>query len=222
MTRVLKRPMFRLGGPANEGITSGLAPRQGYQGTNNSADQRVMSPMEKKFLEQRAITEKYAPTRGGGDLSQFLIDFGLDVASATPSGSIFSTAAQSAKAPYERFQDRKTTRAATEADMFSTLFEGAAEAQGEAKAGKGWLEQWKFQQIPLLNNKIAKLQKNIASGTLSEDEMAQAERDLRSSEDQLNRLVELDPMTERWINSDEGDRVVQRRVGAAGYQSSRY
>ena len=30
MTRVLKRPMFRLGGPANEGITSGLAPRQGY------------------------------------------------------------------------------------------------------------------------------------------------------------------------------------------------
>ena len=28
--RTLNRPMFRLGGPANEGITSGLAPRKGY------------------------------------------------------------------------------------------------------------------------------------------------------------------------------------------------
>ena len=28
--RVLKRPMFRIGGSTNEGITSGLAPRQGY------------------------------------------------------------------------------------------------------------------------------------------------------------------------------------------------
>ena len=30
MTRVLRRPMFRMGGSAGEGITSGLAPRQGY------------------------------------------------------------------------------------------------------------------------------------------------------------------------------------------------
>jgi hypothetical protein len=30
MNRVLRRPMFRMGGSAGEGITSGLAPRQGY------------------------------------------------------------------------------------------------------------------------------------------------------------------------------------------------
>ena len=29
--RVMHRPMFRKGGSANEGITSGLAPRQGYE-----------------------------------------------------------------------------------------------------------------------------------------------------------------------------------------------
>ena len=29
MTRILRRPMFRMGG-TTEGITSGLAPRQGY------------------------------------------------------------------------------------------------------------------------------------------------------------------------------------------------
>ena len=33
--------MFRKGGSAGEGITSGLAPRQGYQGTGNAADQNV-------------------------------------------------------------------------------------------------------------------------------------------------------------------------------------
>ena len=30
MNRIMKRPMFRKGGSAGEGITSGLAPRQGY------------------------------------------------------------------------------------------------------------------------------------------------------------------------------------------------
>jgi hypothetical protein len=33
MSRILSRPMFRKGGSAGEGITSGLAPRQGYQHT---------------------------------------------------------------------------------------------------------------------------------------------------------------------------------------------
>ena len=31
MTRVLKSPMFRIGGSTGSGITSGLAPRQGYE-----------------------------------------------------------------------------------------------------------------------------------------------------------------------------------------------
>ena len=31
MTRVLKRPMFRLGGNTDQGIMSGVVPRQGYQ-----------------------------------------------------------------------------------------------------------------------------------------------------------------------------------------------
>ena len=30
MTRVLRRPMFRLGGNTDQGIMSGVVPRQGY------------------------------------------------------------------------------------------------------------------------------------------------------------------------------------------------
>ena len=30
MTRILRRPMFRMGGNTDQGIMSGVAPRQGY------------------------------------------------------------------------------------------------------------------------------------------------------------------------------------------------
>ena len=81
--------MFRMGGAA-EGITSGLAPRQGYA-NNNAADQRVQQ----------------APRTG---MSDFLINFGLDLASRPPSGSIFSTAAAAAKDPFKQYQAGKVAR----------------------------------------------------------------------------------------------------------------
>ena len=89
MNRTLRRPMFRMGG-TTEGITSGLS-RQGYHGTDNAADQRVQQ----------------APRTGMRD---FLINFGLDLASRSPSGSIFSTAAESAKDPFKQYQAGKVAR----------------------------------------------------------------------------------------------------------------
>jgi len=99
MTRVLKRPMFRIGGPANEGITSGLAPRQGYE-------------KGKTVEDYKQILGEAAGRRPDRSLSNFLIDFGLNVAGATPSGSIFSTAAKSAQEPFQRYQASKADRAA--------------------------------------------------------------------------------------------------------------
>ena len=89
MNRILRRPMFRTGGSA-EGLTSGLS-RQGYYGTGNASDQRV----------------RQAPRTG---MSDFLINFGLDLASRPPSGSIFSTAAAAAKGPFDRYQAEKAAR----------------------------------------------------------------------------------------------------------------
>ena len=49
--RTLRRPMFRRGGSTGEGITSGLAPRQGYK--------------EKGFVEQiRPTEEEYQSIAG--------------------------------------------------------------------------------------------------------------------------------------------------------------
>ena len=98
MNRTLRRPMFRMGGAA-EGITSGLAPRQVYK------DASLVEQLQQK----KSIIDALAPRQPRQDrsMSNFLIDFGLDIASRPPSGSIFSTAASAAKEPFSRFQESK-------------------------------------------------------------------------------------------------------------------
>jgi len=110
MNRTLRRPMFRMGGTA-EGITSGLAPRQGYAhepGHVTQGDTSKMSIMDRLKFE-KSMVETLAPRQPRKDrsMSNFLIDFGLDIASRPPSGSIFSTAAAAAKDPFAKFQQAK-------------------------------------------------------------------------------------------------------------------
>jgi len=144
--------------------------------------------------------------RGGrSDLSQFLIDFGLDIASRPPSGSIFSTVAESAKGPHARVQESKAGRAATEADMFSTLFKGAAEAQGEAKAGKGWLEQWKFQQVPILLSTIDRIE------AIPEDQRTpDQQRELDSAKINLDNIKAKDPFVDFILRDDVGGKIFKK------------
>ena len=97
--RTLNRPMFRLGGNTDQGIMSGVAPRQGYE-TGSIVEQ---------IQQKKSIIDALAPRAPRTDTSMrdFMIDFGLNVAGATPSGSIFSTAAKSAQDPFKRFQESK-------------------------------------------------------------------------------------------------------------------
>ena len=99
MNRILRRPMFRTGGRA-EGLTSGLQPRQGYAEPAGLVEQ---------LQTKKSIIDTLAPRTPRKDTSMrdFLINFGLDIASRPASGSIFSTAAASAKGPFEKFQQAK-------------------------------------------------------------------------------------------------------------------
>ena len=99
MTRVLRRPMFRLGGNTDQGIMSGVVPRQGY-GTGKTVE------------DYKRILGEAAGQRPDTSMANLLIDFGLNVASAPPTGSIFSTAAGAAKEPFQRYQASKADRAA--------------------------------------------------------------------------------------------------------------
>ena len=107
--RILTRPMFRMGGSTNEGITSGLsAPRQQYQDAGR---------VQKLFEERKAMFDRLNPEPTPfmpGSVSSFLTDFGLNLMSATPRGNIFTTAATAAKEPFRNFQ---TARAQERSDQ---------------------------------------------------------------------------------------------------------
>tara|TARA_R100001224_G_scaffold7973_1_gene4283 strand:+ start:74 stop:919 length:846 start_codon:yes stop_codon:yes gene_type:complete len=89
--------MFRKGGSTNEGITSGL--RQGYQGGKLAQVQQDLA-----ILNQLAPAPK---PRGSRALNNFLINFGLNLASQSPQGGFLSTAASAAQEPFGRFQQEK-------------------------------------------------------------------------------------------------------------------
>jgi len=90
--------MFRTGGSA-EGITSGLAPRQGYKNAN----------LVEQLQSQKSIIDTLAPRQPRKDTSKqdFWVQFGLDLASRPPQGNILSTAAAAGKEPFAKFQQAK-------------------------------------------------------------------------------------------------------------------
>ena len=80
--------MFRMGGSTGTGITSGL-PRASY--AEGPGPEGVKSTLER-------LQEASGPARKFG-IEDFLIPFGLNLASATPRGNLLATAAGAAKEP---------------------------------------------------------------------------------------------------------------------------
>jgi len=119
MNRILKRPMFRMGGSTGTGITSGLD-RQNYQ-NGGGADarrfiQRPMAPVAEKPKPAAGFLNPQGVGLGVGTLPGFLTQFGLNLASATPRGNIFATAAEAAKDPFERFQTARLRKGELEGE----------------------------------------------------------------------------------------------------------
>ncbi len=157
-----KRPMFRKGVSADGGITSGLqAPRQGYEEAGSvqslNMDQnmaeflRNASIGDMKAAADQMYTPKERPNYAKRRVGDLMIDFGIDIATRTPTGSgisgAISTALAAAKDPFEKF---KASRANEEllmqqqadnldtrrAGMFKSLIEGQSDILAE-KSGSG-------------------------------------------------------------------------------------
>ena len=99
MSRIFNRPMFKRGGSAGQGITSGLN-RPGYA-LGDSVD----------IEEVIRLKEKMKPLYGrppqGYGVYDFLTDWGLRMASAPPSGNVLQTGAKQAIEPHERLMAGK-------------------------------------------------------------------------------------------------------------------
>ena len=214
--RTLRRPMFRIGGTA-EGLTSGLS-RQGYakQGSvKQSVLDRSLSDFYKgdpTIREVRDLSREVGYKPRGTNVYDFMTEMGLDLVSRPRAGNIFQQVATSAKDPYQRFMERKQSAAeqeyGSESDMFKTMMGGAFDvmaAKEEGKAsGKGWLKQWEFEQIPILNRKISELTKKQENGTITADE----ELDLQNAIDQKSRIVDIDEVTSAFLNTKQGGYMV--------------
>ena len=119
MNRVLRRPMFRIGGSAGTGITSGLE-RKGYKEGTDEYDralkttERFMTDID-KF---RGEKDSFSP----GGVPAFLTQFGLNLLSQTPQGNIFQTAATAAKEPFQTFQAAKLAEREQRGDLAEDIF----------------------------------------------------------------------------------------------------
>jgi len=107
MSRILKRPMFRIGGSANDGVMSMAAPRRNYQ-QGSPKEERITRSAE----EYARLLEKFA---GPGpsvssDLGDLLISGGLNLLSGRGAGKgTLGSIAESYRDPYTTFSKARAS-----------------------------------------------------------------------------------------------------------------
>jgi len=175
MNRILKRPMFRIGGSAGTGITSGLdQPRKQYaSGTPNPYNMGAFSP---------------------GSLPGFLTSFGLDLLSRPPQGNIFQTAAAAARGPFDRFQagQAETIKTASDRAFAKEL------AEEEREFETGLTEKQQEFQAGQLKKKLASAEKIAGMKTTDMSERIRAIADTKYDGDEIKATREVEFATKTY------------------------
>jgi len=231
-----KRPMFRKGGTAEGGITSGLqAPRQGYStagdvqkfDTNQNMAEflRNASIQDQKMLSDQLFPEKPRPDYSKRRLGDLMIDFGIDIGSRTPTGDgiggAISTILASAKDPFEKF---KASRANEElimqqqadnldtrrAGMFKSLIEGQSDILAEKSGNTSYKDLEIARELRSIMPRFVELKKKRENKTLEEGE----DLELKMLQEDYNRFsaknLEDDLLMEIYADS-LGERAIPNR-----------
>jgi hypothetical protein len=228
MNNIYKRPMFRKGGSAEGGITSGLStPKRGmvdgpgsYAGIdmNQNVEQalRNASLGDLKTMADQMYSPSAGTRRPQRRFNDFLIDFGLDIASRPAEGNIFQTAALSAKDPFKRFQDarsqeellmeqQKENLEGRRSDMFKTLIEGQSDILAEKTGNTSGVELQKVQVIQDVVPKLYDLRSKVEDGTATDED----KMNIDIYERTLNNLQKKDPITQAtldiFVKSNDGE-----------------
>ena len=208
MNRTLRRPMFRMGGSTGTGITSGLdTPRQGYKEPGVVDKNDIIRQDAQRIFDVGVDLRKanQIPTNKMlyGSLPGFLTSFGLNLASQTPTGNIFSTAATAAKAPFEQFQQGRLMQQekarARRDDALDAAVASAVDLERErieaAGKGAGGTEFEKERRVQMLNslydNKILKKEVELenASGEARDKVLADIETLKREKENYATSIL---------------------------------
>ena len=237
MNNLYKRPMFRKGGSAEGGITSGLqAPRQGYEEAGSvqslNMDQnmaeflRNASIGDMKAAADQMYTPKERPNYAKRRVGDAMIDFGIDIASRTPIGSgisgAISTALAAAKDPFEKF---KASRANEEllmdqqadnldtrrAGMFKSLIEGQSDILAEKSGNTSYKDLEIARALEEIMPRFIELKGKRENNTLEEGE----DLELRQLQEKYNRFsaknLEDDLLMEIYADS-LGERAIPNRM----------
>ena len=177
MSRIFHRPMFRTGGSSNSGITSGLRPGYkrgrvvepgGYAGQFD-----ILETIKKTPEAWEAYQEVLGDYPKSQARSDFLINFGLDLASRSPSGNIITTAAESAKKPFERFQQQtaydKAGKREEERDLIKSFIDARATALSDSDTGM-FSAQQKAAAIGGYTDELFKLSDDLAAGKITQED----------------------------------------------------
>jgi hypothetical protein len=111
--KTLRRPMFRRGGSAGTGITSGLqSPRQGYDGTDGQQTvvQNDPTKVQQVGTNMEQFNQAFPQYNSAG--SDFFMNLGSNILSAPGGNPILQTLGTAAKAPLLQMQ--KTNMANTQ------------------------------------------------------------------------------------------------------------
>jgi hypothetical protein len=128
MRRTLNRPMFRRGGEVS-------TPKRGLvDGPGSYAGIQDVIPTAQDIEDYRATQPEAAPDRSTSD---FLINFGLDLISRSPTGNIFQTAATSAKEPFKAMQAARYAQEGTERDEYNDMYKAIMTAKSDMLSSEG-------------------------------------------------------------------------------------
>jgi hypothetical protein len=117
--RTLRRPMFRRGGSAGTGITSGLqSPRQGYDGSDGK--QNVVQNDFEKVTTQRDLIDKLSP-RYNNQGSDFFMGLGANILAAPGGQPILQTLGESAKEPLNLMMKQNMAQNSSDRELVTNL-----------------------------------------------------------------------------------------------------
>jgi len=109
--------MFRRGGQANGGITTGLG-RQRYDNGGATGMERIQRDLQ--------IIDQLAPQKTGA-LNDFMINFGLNMVGNPPTGNIFQTAAKQAQEPFGQFQQSRAKEGLAQRELIANMVQNMNE-----------------------------------------------------------------------------------------------
>ena len=109
--------MFRRGGQADGGITTGLG-RQRYDNGGQTGMERIQRDLQ--------MIDQLAPQRSGA-LNDFAINWGLNMVGNPPSGGIFQTAAKEAQLPFQQFQQTQAKESLGRRELIANLVQNMSE-----------------------------------------------------------------------------------------------